>query len=177
MIFPYQFMLQQEANKPLYLLFTMQSTNNTILHPKSLTQKSLPVFPTIKNYRWRSCTVLFFWLCSVYYLGRMDGTTPLTRLLPDTSVDTKGLFFKVIDEDGGVTALVASLLLQSEVVRLLGSGIISQMFSSILTTSPIEGLASVSSWQHLRARVTNFSTHSDGYEPILSSITENIVPD
>lgn len=42
------------------------------------------------------------------------------------------------------------------------SGIISHMFSSSRTTSAIEGRASVSSWQHLRAKVTNFSTHSDG---------------
>lgn len=42
------------------------------------------------------------------------------------------------------------------------SGSILSIFSSSLTTSSIDGLASGLSSQHLRPNATNLSTHSDG---------------
>ena len=73
----------------------------------------------------------------------MDGTTPLTRSLPDTSDDTKG-FLTLEDDDGEVITFfepesIGSIVLMSE------SGIKSHIFSSSQTTSTIEGLAFVSS--------------------------------
>ena len=58
----------------------------------------------------------------------MDGKTPLTRSLPDTSDDTKG-FFTLKDDDGEVISFselesIGSVVLMSE------SGIKSHIFSS-----------------------------------------------
>lgn len=57
------------------------------------------------------------------------------------------------------------------------SGIIFRTHSNSRTTSNTDGLFSGLSSQHRRANVTNFSMHSDGYEPILLSIMENIMLD
>lgn len=82
----------------------------------------------------------------------------------------------VEDELEGVITFPESVTNESTDV-VSDSGIISHMFSSSRTTCAIEGRESVSSWQHLSARFMNFSTHSEGYDPILSSITENIIPE
>lgn len=89
-----------------------------------------------------------------------EGTIPLTRSLPETSWETKGVFMEA-DEDGVVASLPESETKDS-VAWVSDSGNISHMLSSSLYTSDIEGRASVSSWQHLRATFMNFSTHSDG---------------
>ena len=57
------------------------------------------------------------------------------------------------------------------------SGIILKMISSSLTISHMEGLSSVSSWQHLVARDRNLLTHSGGYKPIRLSIISETLPD
>ncbi|CAL1411897.1 unnamed protein product [Linum trigynum] len=119
----------------------------------------------------------------MHHLGAMVGTTPLTRLLPDTSDDTYGFFS---DEEAEEVVLAAPLFgsvlsvsvvdINSEVL-VSDSGSKDHMLSSSLTTSAIDGLESVSSWQHFSANVKNFSTLSEGYDPIFPSITENIIPD
>lgn len=113
---------------------------------------------------------------SVSHLGTMVGMTPLSRLLPETSKDKNGFFISE-DEDGGVTSFPALGVIKGSVVLVSDSGIMIHMFSSCRTTSAIEGLESVSSSQHLRAKVKNFSTQSEGYDPIRPSMTEKIVPD
>lgn len=91
----------------------------------------------------------------------MLGITPLMRSLPETSPDTKGVLIAE-DEDGVVLdALPESLVIDSAFL-ISESGIIDHMFSSSLTTSAILGRASGSSSQHLRAKLKNFSTCSDG---------------
>jgi len=57
------------------------------------------------------------------------------------------------------------------------SGIILRMSSSSLTISHMEGLASVSSWQHLVASDRNLLMHSGGHKPIRPSIISETVPD
>ena len=58
----------------------------------------------------------------------MDGTTPLTRSLPDTSDDTKG-FFTLEDDVGEVIAFSEPKSIGS-VVLMPKSGIRSHIFSS-----------------------------------------------
>ncbi|GKV09568.1 hypothetical protein SLEP1_g21049 [Rubroshorea leprosula] len=111
------------------------------------------------------------------YLGVMVGVAPLIRSLPETYEDMYR-FFTIEDDEGGVVDVVSgspSMDSTSEGSEYLG--IISPIVSRVRTTSAMEGLESVSSWQHFMAKFTNFSTHSEGYEPILTSRTENIVPD
>ena len=93
----------------------------------------------------------------------MLGITPLTRSLPDTSPDTKGVFIAEEDEDGilWLSVLPESLDINSAFL-VSDSGIVDHMFSSSLTTSAILGRASGSSSQHFKANVKNFSTCSDG---------------
>ncbi|KHN37139.1 hypothetical protein glysoja_050396, partial [Glycine soja] len=78
--------------------------------------------------------------------------------------------------DGGAMLPELSKLTISD-KRVSGSGNIAMISSSSLTTSSIDGLSSGLSWQHLRARVKNLSKQSDGYNPILLSMMEYIVPD
>lgn len=80
------------------------------------------------------------------------------------------------DEDGGLLTFAILVIKGSEIFES-DSGNISQIVSSVRTTSAIEGRASVSSWQHLRANVTNLSTHSAGYDPSRQSIIEKTFPD
>ena len=80
-----------------------------------------------------------------FYLGVIVEITPLITWL-----------------DGGSTTLVWSLQVTNSMIWISDSGIESHMFSSSLTTSAMEGLDSVSSMQHLSAKVTNFSTHAGG---------------
>jgi hypothetical protein len=101
--------------------------------------------------------------------------SPLTRLLPDAS-DHIEEFFSPEDDDSGVTTFSASMTMGSAIL-MSDSGIINHIRSSSRTTSAIEGRASVSSWQHLRAKVANITKHSVGQDPIPSSITEKILPD
>ena len=82
----------------------------------------------------------------------------ITWLLEDTLL----ICVEDDDEDGGSTTLARSLQVTNSVIWISDSGIESHMFSSSLTTSAMEGLDSVSSWLHLRAKVTNFSTHAGG---------------
>ena len=56
------------------------------------------------------------------------------------------------------------------------SGIIRNRFSSSRTMSSIDGRSSGLSRQHRRAKYKNFSTHSEGEEPILSSMMEETMP-
>lgn len=65
-------------------------------------------------------------------------------------------------EDGVTTLPLSATMESDDAVVTSASGVIFQMFSSSLTTSDIEGLASVCSWQHLRAKDTNLSMHSEG---------------
>lgn len=109
----------------------------------------------------------------------MLGITPLRRSLPDTSDETNGWFGAAISRDDdvvGVAVLLASVAVDSD-SPASASGVSRHMTSSSLTTSIIEGRASVSSWQHMRAKERNFSTHSEGYEPMRLSITEKVIPD
>jgi len=64
--------------------------------------------------------------------------------------------------EGGLTALPLSETMEFDAVEASASGVILHMFSNSLNTSDIEGLESVSSWQHLRAKDTNLSMHSEG---------------
>lgn len=89
----------------------------------------------------------------------MVGTTPLTRSLPDKDEDTNE--FLVTKDEDGVAEEPEYVEVDSE-TNMPDSGIILSMFSSSLTTSNIDGRLSVSSWQQLRAKATNLSTHSDG---------------
>lgn len=57
------------------------------------------------------------------------------------------------------------------------SGSILSIFSSSLTTSDMAGRSSGLSLQQLRAKATNLAMHSDGSDPILLSMIENIKPD
>lgn len=109
-----------------------------------------------------------------FYLGLMLGTSPLTRLLPNTSPDINGVF--MVDDEGSELNIDPESLVSYSAPLALVSGIIDQMFSSSLTTSTILGLASGASLQHFRANVKKFSTYSEGYDPIRPSITENIPP-
>lgn len=95
----------------------------------------------------------------LHHRGVMRGNPLLTRSLPEASDDTYWLL--VTKDEVGVHILPESVTIDSEGVAS-ASGIIRHMHSSSLTTSDIEGLASVSSRQHLRANDTNFSTHSEG---------------
>jgi hypothetical protein len=121
----------------------------------------------------------FFFLIShnenVFYLGGMLELSPLTRLLTDVS-DHIEEFFSLEDDDGEVTTFSASIPMGSAIL-MSDSGIISHIRSSSRTTSAIEGRASASLWQHLRAKVANITKHSEGQDPIPSSITEKILPD
>ena len=103
----------------------------------------------------------------------------LTRLLPDTDAsDHISEFFSVEDDDGGVTTFTFSAAkAMGSTIPMLDSGIRSHIRSSSRTTSAIEGRASVSFSQHLRAKVANITKHSEGQDPIPSSITEKISPD
>ena len=56
------------------------------------------------------------------------------------------------------------------------SGIVCSRFSSSRTMSSIDGRSSGLSRQHRRAKYKNFSTHSEGEEPILSSMMEETMP-
>ena len=115
-----------------------------------------------------------YWLLTIAYLGVMSGTTPLTRSLPEISKETKALC--TVDEGlAGVTCF-AGKLAEDSVIPESESSIVNR-FSSCRTTSPIDGLSCASSWQHLRAKVMNFSEHSEGWGPIRSSKMENKMPD
>ncbi|GLU11956.1 hypothetical protein SLE2022_286720 [Rubroshorea leprosula] len=107
----------------------------------------------------------------------MVGVAPLTRSLPETYKDVYRFFTLEDDKGGAVDVFSGSPFMDSTSKGSEYLGIISPIVSRVWTTSTIEGLESVSSWQHFMAKFTNFSTHSEGYEPILPSITENIVPD
>lgn len=92
----------------------------------------------------------------------MEGTTPLIRSLPETlDDDTKG---SLVRKDEEVDAdLPERRGLDSDLENMESvSGNILRMFSSSLTTSDMDGRCSGLSWQHLSAKVTNLSTHSDG---------------
>jgi len=115
-------------------------------------------------------------VCSrfIAHLGVMSGTTPLTRSLPDTSKEMIGLC--MVDEGlAGVTCFAGRLAEDAVIPESESS--IADIFSSCRTTSIIDGLSCPSSWQHLRAKVINFSAHSEGWGPIRSSKTENMMPD
>jgi gamma-glutamyltranspeptidase len=116
---------------------------------------------------------------NVFYLGVMLEISPLTRLLPDTDASNHiSEFFSVEDDDGGViTFTFSAAMAMGSTILMLGSGIRSHIRSSSWTTSAIEGRASVSFSQHLRAKVANITKHSEGQGPIPLSITENIIPD
>ena len=105
--------------------------------------------------------------------------SPLTRLLPDIDAsDHISEFFSVEDDDGGVTTFTFSVAMaMGYAIPMLDSGIRSHIRSSSLTTSAIEGRAFVSFLQHLRAKVANITKHSEGQDPIASSITDKIIPD
>ena len=64
--------------------------------------------------------------------------------------------------EGGVTTLSLSGTMEFDGAAASASGVILHMFSNSQHTSDIEGLASVSSWQHLRAKDMNLSMHSEG---------------
>jgi hypothetical protein len=55
-------------------------------------------------------------------------------------------------------------------------GVICHIASSSLTTSTMDGLASVSSRQHRSPSAANLSTHSPGHDPIRMSTTDSIIP-
>ncbi|GLT35509.1 hypothetical protein SLA2020_099550 [Shorea laevis] len=107
----------------------------------------------------------------------MVGVAPLIRSLPETYEDVYR-FFTIEDDEGGVVDVFpGSPSVDSATKGSEYPGVINPIVSRVWTTSAIKGLESVSSWQHSMAKFTNFSTHSEGYEPILPSITENIIPD
>lgn len=95
------------------------------------------------------------------HLGAIVGMALLTRSLPEMSCETH-VFLNIDDEDDGDTVVTESSVTKDSAVLGSDSGIISHMLSSSLTTSFIQGRLSLTSWQHLRARSTNFSTHSEG---------------
>lgn len=105
----------------------------------------------------------------------MLGVTPLTRLLPDMFEDVYGSLLTNDEDDDDSTLLENAEVDDSEVVVFV-SGIILSMFSSSLTISNIDGRFSGSSRQQLRAKARNLSTQSDGYDPILLSTMEKILP-
>ncbi|GLT35492.1 hypothetical protein SLA2020_099410 [Shorea laevis] len=111
------------------------------------------------------------------YLGVTVGITPLTRSLPKTNEDVYRFFTIENDKGGVVDVFSGSTSMESTSKGSEYSGIISLIVSKVQTTSSIEGLESISSWQHFMAKFTNFSTHSEGYEPVLPSIIKNIIPD
>nr|GEU65394.1 hypothetical protein [Tanacetum cinerariifolium] len=92
------------------------------------------------------------------------GITPLTRSLPEMFDETYGSFV-VEDEDGENTFFLGLVLIESWVCNS-DFGIIFHMFSSSPITSAIDGRSSVSSLQHLTAKLTSFSTHFDGYNHV-----------
>ena len=98
----------------------------------------------------------------------------LASRLPETCDEMKRVPLAEADKD-----LLTSVESVSEVSSRTrsSSGIILRMISSSLTISHMEGLSSVSSWQHLVARDRNLLTHSGGYKPIRLSIISEILPD
>lgn len=113
--------------------------------------------------------------------GTMVGMTSLTRLLPDTYEDmccsSLATWDADIDADDEGGAMLPELSKLTSEKTVSASGNIAMISSSVLTTSIIDGLSSGLSWQQLRARVKNFSKHSDVYNPILLSMMECTVPD
>ncbi|GLT74351.1 hypothetical protein SLA2020_461550 [Shorea laevis] len=107
----------------------------------------------------------------------MVGISSLTRPLPETSEDMYELFTIEDDKAGVLDVFSESPSMDFADKGSKYYGIISQIVCRVWTTSVIEGLEFVSSWQHFMAKLTNFATHSEGYEPILLSITDNIMPD
>jgi len=90
----------------------------------------------------------------------MVGIFPLTRSLPDTSAETKGVLV-VDEEECGLNTLPESLVTYSASIASVSVNI-EQMLSSSLATSIILGRSSGSSLQHFKAKVKNLSAHSEG---------------
>ena len=82
----------------------------------------------------------------------------------------------VAEDDNDLLTSVESVSEVSSRIRS-SSGIILKMSSSSLTISHMEGLSSVSSWQHLVASDKNLLMHSGGYKPIRPSIIPETAPD
>lgn len=78
--------------------------------------------------------------------------------------------------DKGLLISVESVSVVSSKLRST-SGIILKMTSSSRTISDMEGLASVSSWQHLVASKRNLLMQSGGHRPIRLSTISEILPD
>jgi len=91
----------------------------------------------------------------------MVGTLPLTRSLPDTSPEIKGVL--IVDDEGCELNIVPeeSLVTYSTPLESESSSI-EQMYSSSLATSAILGLSPGESLQHFKAKVKNLTAYSDG---------------
>jgi hypothetical protein len=98
----------------------------------------------------------------------------LASRLPETSEELKRVPDAEADND--LLTPVESVSEVSNRTRS-SSGIFLKMSSSSLTISHMEGLSSVSSWQHLVARDRNLLTHSGGHKPIRPSIIPEMLPD
>lgn len=98
----------------------------------------------------------------------------LASRLPEACDEMKRVPVSEVDND--LLTSVESVSELSSRIRS-SSGIILRMSSSSLTISHMEGLASVSSWQHLVASDRNLLMHSGGHKPIRPSIISETVPD
>lgn len=98
----------------------------------------------------------------------------LASRLPEACDETKRVL--VAEDDNDLLTSVESVSEVSSRIRS-SSGIILKMSSSSLTISHMEGLSSVSSWQHLVASDKNLLMHSGGYKPIRPSIIPETAPD
>ena len=90
--------------------------------------------------------------------GEMVGTTLLLRSLPEIFEEKYGSLLVLIneyDDDAEYWDVDSDIACPV-------SGINLSMSSSSLTTSNIDGRSSGLSWQHLRAKDINLSTHSEG---------------
>ena len=115
------------------------------------------------------------------YRGTIVGMTSLIRSLLDVyDIEYESLFtededgddndFPEYDEDSKKRVSI-SVSISVSVSRIVRS-----RFSSSRTMSSIDGRSSGLSRQHRRAKYKNFSTHSEGEEPILSSMMEETMP-
>lgn len=105
------------------------------------------------------------------------GITSLTRSLPETLLDKYGSLDTMFEEEDADWAENTDVVGSESMAMASVLDTILRMFSSSLTMFHIDGRCSGLSWQQLRAKDMNFSIHSDGYEPILLSMIENIIPD
>ena len=105
-------------------------------------------------------------------------TSLIRSLLDAYDIEYESLFME--DEDGDDNDFPEydedSKNRVSVSVSVSVSGIIRSRFSSSRTMSSIDGRSSGLSRQHRRAKYKNFSTHSEGEEPILSSMMEETMP-